>query len=38
MTLSPKESGEFVVKNAKFLEVIEDGIDKLANEVNFYIV
>lgn len=33
MVLSPKESGEFIVKNAKFLTIKEDGIEKLTHEV-----
>jgi hypothetical protein len=32
MALTPKESGEFVVKNAKYIEVKEEGIKNLANE------
>ncbi|XP_055630975.1 queuosine salvage protein [Toxorhynchites rutilus septentrionalis] len=32
-TLSPAESGEFIVKNAKFLKVNEDGIRSLVKEV-----
>lgn len=33
MVLSPKASGEFIVKNAKFLTIKEDGIEKLTHEV-----
>ncbi|XP_017475364.1 PREDICTED: UPF0553 protein C9orf64 [Rhagoletis zephyria] len=33
MTLNPRESGEYIVKNAKYLTVQPDGIDKLAKEV-----
>ncbi|CAG9810687.1 unnamed protein product [Chironomus riparius] len=33
MALSPKESGEFIVKNAKHLTVSEDGIKNLANQI-----
>ncbi|CAD7014308.1 queuosine salvage protein [Ceratitis capitata] len=33
MALSPRESGEHIVKNAKFVTVIPEGIERLANEV-----
>lgn len=33
MALSPRESGEYIVKNAKYLTVIPEGIEKLAQEV-----
>lgn len=32
-TMSPAESGEFIVKNAKFVKVHEEGIKHLAKEV-----
>ena len=31
MVLNPRESGEFIVKNAKHLKINETGIDKLKN-------
>lgn len=34
MALSPKESGEFIVKNAKYLTVVEEGIKNVANQVS----
>lgn len=34
MALNPKDSGEFIVKNAQYLEVHEEGIEELAKEVN----
>ena len=33
MALNPIESGEFIVKNAKYLEVKDFGIKNLANQV-----
>ncbi|XP_053965025.1 queuosine salvage protein [Anastrepha ludens] len=33
MTLSPRESSEHIVKNAKYLTVLPDGIEKLAKEI-----
>lgn len=33
MSLNPIESGEFIVKNAKYLEVQELGIKNLAKQV-----
>ncbi len=33
MTLSPKESAEFVVKNAEHVQVHEDGIKNIVKEV-----
>lgn len=33
MALNPIESGKFIVKNAKFLEVNDIGIKNLANQV-----
>lgn len=33
MALSPRESGAYIVKNAKYLTVIPEGIEKLAQEV-----
>ncbi|CAD7091949.1 unnamed protein product [Hermetia illucens] len=33
MVLSPRESGEFIAKNAKLVKVHEAGIDKLAGDV-----
>jgi hypothetical protein len=35
MALNPRESGEFIVKNAKYLEVVELGIKNVANQVSF---
>lgn len=32
--MSPAESGEFIVKNAKFVKVHEHGIKSLAKEVS----
>lgn len=34
MALNPIQSGEFIVKNAKHLEVIELGIKNLSNHVS----
>lgn len=34
MALNPKDSGEFIVKTAQYLEVHEAGMEKLAKEVN----
>lgn len=36
MKLNPKESGEFIVANAKHIEVHEIGIKNLSNQVEFY--
>ena len=33
MALNPIESGEFIVKNAKYIEVKDFGIKNLANQV-----
>lgn len=33
MVLSPKESGELIAKNAKFLTIHSSGIDNIAKEV-----
>lgn len=35
MALSPRESGNFVVKHAKYLQVNNEGIDNLSKQVNF---
>lgn len=32
-TLSPKESGKFIVANAKYVKVLDSGVDKCASEV-----
>lgn len=34
-TLGPRESGEYIVKHAKYVSVNSEGIDKLVKEVNF---
>ena len=34
MALNPKQSGEFIVKNAKYLEVQELGVKNLAKQVS----
>lgn len=31
--MNPKESGEFIVKHAKFVKVNDEGIESLAKEV-----
>lgn len=31
--LLPRESGEYIVKNAKYLNVLETGIEKLTQEI-----
>lgn len=33
MKLNPKESGEFIVKHAKYITIHQDGIDSLASKV-----
>lgn len=33
MILSPRESGEFIVKNADYVKINDDGIDKLKSEI-----
>lgn len=33
MSLNPKESGEFIVKNAKYLSIDDNGIRNLLKEV-----
>lgn len=35
MVLSPKDSGDFIVKHSKFVSISDDGIQYLVNEVNF---
>ena len=35
MALSPRDAGNFVVKHAKYLQVNDEGIDKLSKQVNF---
>lgn len=34
MALNPRESGEFIVKNAKHLTVVESGIKNVADQVS----
>lgn len=36
MSLNPKESGEFIVKNAKHLSIDANGIQNLVKEVRFH--
>jgi hypothetical protein len=33
--LTPRESGEYIVKNAEFLTVSDDGIENLTEKVSF---
>jgi hypothetical protein len=34
--LSPKDSGEYIVKNAKFISIVDIGIDNMVKQVNYY--
>lgn len=34
--LSPADSGEFIVKNAKFVKINEDGISNLVQEASIF--
>lgn len=36
--LPPSESGEFIAKNAKYVQIHEDGLDKLCKEVRNFIL
>lgn len=36
MILSPRESGEYVTQNAKFVKVQEPGIVNVVREVSFF--
>lgn len=36
MVLSPKDSGDFIVKHSKFVSISDDGIQNLVDEVNIF--